>query len=65
MKGPTLSQRKQTSDPEIDFLRRERRLEAIRSQALQTGQIRTSESVPQALRFRWQVPPPVTTPFRC
>ncbi|PYY20867.1 MAG: hypothetical protein DMG62_21565 [Acidobacteria bacterium] len=39
MKGPTLSQRKQTSDPEIDFLRRERRLEAIRSQALQSGQI--------------------------
>ena len=39
MKESTLPSHRPTGDPEIDFLRRERRLEAIRSQAFQTGHV--------------------------
>lgn len=39
MKDSTLPRRMHSADPEIELSRRERRLEAIRSQALQTGRI--------------------------
>ena len=38
MKDSAVSHRME-SDPDFDFSRRERRLEAIRSQAFQTGQM--------------------------
>src|SRR5690348_15251554 len=38
MKKSTLHRQTQ-HDPDLDFIRRERRLEAIRSQALQTGKV--------------------------